>query len=148
MKMAVFLSVQRLGICLNSMMNEYDDSAPQKAVNEKKKQTQKEKLLQLKKLESTKSMGDTIEECLQSDENLIFIKGKEEDAQKLVDYFNCLEIQRRLNSVCNKGQDLSAKKQAIDKKIAALEEELSQTSLEVLNLKEQLKKLQEQEWTF
>lgn len=112
---------------------------------EKRKQAEKEKLLQLKKLENTESLLDTIDECLQSGENLIFIKGKEEDAQKLVDYFNYLEIEKRLNSMYNKGQDLSAKKQALDKKITTLENELSQISLQVLDLQEQLRKLQEQE---
>lgn len=115
------------------------------AEEEKRKQAENEKLLQLKKLENTESLLDTIDECLQSGENLIFIKGKEEDAQKLVDYFNYLEIEKRLNSVYNKGQDLSGKKQALDKKITTLENELSQISLQVLDLQEQLRKLQEQE---
>ena len=122
-----------------------DDEPERRAIAEKEKQAEKKKRLQLKKLENTESLLNTIEECLESGENIIFVKGKEEDAQRLVDYFNYLEIEKRLNSAYNKGQDLSGKKQVLDKKITALENELSQIALQVLDLQEQLRKLQEQE---
>ena len=91
------------------------------------------------------SLYDTIEECLESGEELVIAEGKTKEAQAVLDYLKYLELGRQIMNLRQQSVDLSNEEQQIIQEIISLQNKISGLKTQQTTLQEKQKGLQAQQ---